>query len=188
MENVPGMVKGKMKLIFAEVMRELKASGYRVRCQKLNTMYFGVPQSRERLIFIGVRDDLGITPSFPKAQTRPIAIRDAFRDLEFIGIGLTHTAAKIVHLMRQGNNGKQFANQYGHELHRLRWDRPSPTMLKNFRQSGAMGLIHPDIDRHIGIQEATRIASFHDKFQLIGNINNSGNASATAYRRDLCRR
>lgn len=58
MENVPGLVKGKMKLIFAEIMRELKASGYQVKCKKLNAMYFYVPQSRERLIFIGMRDDL----------------------------------------------------------------------------------------------------------------------------------
>lgn len=58
MENVPGLVKGKMKLIFAEIIRELKASGYQVRCKKLNAMYFYVPQSRERLIFIGVRSEL----------------------------------------------------------------------------------------------------------------------------------
>lgn len=56
MENVPGLVKGKMKLIFAEIMRELKASDYQVRCKKLNAMYFYVPQSRERLIFIGIRN------------------------------------------------------------------------------------------------------------------------------------
>lgn len=51
MENVSGMVKGKMKLIFAEIMQELKASGYKVSCRLLNAMYFGVPQSRQRLIF-----------------------------------------------------------------------------------------------------------------------------------------
>ncbi len=59
MENVPGLVKGKMKLLFAEIMRELKASGYQVKCKKLNAMYFNVPQSRKRLIFVGVREDLG---------------------------------------------------------------------------------------------------------------------------------
>lgn len=58
MENVSGMVKGNMKHIFAIIMRELKASGYQVRCQLMNAMYFGVPQSRERVIFIGVRNDL----------------------------------------------------------------------------------------------------------------------------------
>jgi DNA (cytosine-5)-methyltransferase 1 len=58
MENVSGMVKGKMKLIFAEIMRELKASGYNVSARLMNALYFGVPQSRQRMIFIGVREDL----------------------------------------------------------------------------------------------------------------------------------
>lgn len=58
MENVSGLIKGKMKLLFAEIMRELKASGYQVRCKLMNTMYFHVPQSRERLIWIGIRNDL----------------------------------------------------------------------------------------------------------------------------------
>lgn len=72
MENVSGMVKGKMKLVFAEILRELKASGYVVSARLLNAMYFNVPQSRERMIFIGVREDLKIAPSHPKAQSRPI--------------------------------------------------------------------------------------------------------------------
>ncbi len=50
--------KGKMKLIFVEILRELKASGYQVSARLMNAMYFGVPQSRERMIFIGVREDL----------------------------------------------------------------------------------------------------------------------------------
>ena len=50
--------KGKMKLIFAEILRELKASGYHVEARLMNAMYFGVPQSRQRMIVIGVREDL----------------------------------------------------------------------------------------------------------------------------------
>ena len=76
MENVSGMVKGKMKLIFADILRELKASGYVVSARLLNAMWFGVPQSRERMIFIGVREDLGIAPSHPKAESREIPIHD----------------------------------------------------------------------------------------------------------------
>ncbi len=67
MENVSGLVKGKMKLVFAEIMRELKASGYQVKCQLMNAKYFYVPQSRERLIFIGVRNDLGIEAKLTNA-------------------------------------------------------------------------------------------------------------------------
>ena len=58
MENVSGMVKGKMRLIFVDILRELKASGYYVSVRLMNAMYFGVPQSRQRMIFIGVREDL----------------------------------------------------------------------------------------------------------------------------------
>ena len=58
MENVSGLVKGKMRVIFSEILRELKASGYKVSARLMNAMYFGVPQSRERMIFIGVREDL----------------------------------------------------------------------------------------------------------------------------------
>jgi DNA (cytosine-5)-methyltransferase 1 len=74
MENVSGMVKGKMKLVFVEILKALKETGYHVSARLLNAKYFGVPQSRERLIFIGVRQDLGIEPSHPKAQTRPKGI------------------------------------------------------------------------------------------------------------------
>ena len=74
MENVSGMVKGKMKIIFAEILRELKASGYKVSARLLNAMYFNVPQSRQRMIFIGVRDDLGIEPSHPVAESKPFGV------------------------------------------------------------------------------------------------------------------
>lgn len=84
MENVSGMVKGKMKLVFAEILRELKASGYRVSARLLNAMYFNVPQSRQRMIFIGVREDMDIEPSHPHAQSRPVTVREALPDIERI--------------------------------------------------------------------------------------------------------
>jgi len=82
MENVSGLVKGKMKLIFAEIMRELKASGYLVKCQLMNAKYFQVPQSRQRIIFIGVREDLGIVPSHPGAESSTIAAKAALLPME----------------------------------------------------------------------------------------------------------
>ena len=77
LENVSGLVKGKMVLAFAEMTRQLKISGYKVKCRLLNAKWYGVPQSRKRLIWIGVRDDLGTEPSHPPAQTVPMALHDA---------------------------------------------------------------------------------------------------------------
>jgi DNA (cytosine-5)-methyltransferase 1 len=77
MENVRGMVRGEMKLIFADCLEDLKSAGYKVRARLLNTKYFHVPQDRERIIFIGVRNDLHAEPSFPRAQSSPQSIRKA---------------------------------------------------------------------------------------------------------------
>jgi len=58
MENVSGLVKGKMKLAFRTIMLALKATGYGVRCKLLDAAWYNVPQHRQRLIWIGVRSDV----------------------------------------------------------------------------------------------------------------------------------
>jgi len=64
-ENVKGLVLGKMKLMFANILRELRSYGYVVKAKVLNSVNYEVPQKRERVIFIGVRKDLGMDPVFP---------------------------------------------------------------------------------------------------------------------------
>lgn len=81
MENVSGMVKGKMRLVFADIMRELKGSGYRVSARLLNAMYFGVPQSRQRMIFVGVREDVKGEPTHPDGRYQPVRVREALPHL-----------------------------------------------------------------------------------------------------------
>jgi DNA (cytosine-5)-methyltransferase 1 len=76
-ENVSGLVKGTAKGYFIEIMRELKASGYRVSCRVLDAQWLGVPQARQRTIFVGVREDLGIDPAHPKPLPYRYSVRDA---------------------------------------------------------------------------------------------------------------
>jgi len=52
MENVSGMVKGKMRGWFKEIMFALKATDYNVKCKLMNAVNYEVPQSRQRLIWI----------------------------------------------------------------------------------------------------------------------------------------
>ena len=68
MENVMGMIKGVMKQAYLQIVKTLRDCGYNVKGQVLNAMYYNVPQSRERVILIGVRKDLEIEPSHPKPQ------------------------------------------------------------------------------------------------------------------------
>jgi DNA (cytosine-5)-methyltransferase 1 len=77
MENVSGMVKGPMREIFVEILKELKASGYRVRAMLMDAQWYGVPQIRKRMIFLGIREDLGIEPEFPAPERFRVTCRDA---------------------------------------------------------------------------------------------------------------
>ena len=83
MENVSGLRKGKMKLIFAEMTRALKDAGYKVSCRELNAWWYGVPQDRRRLIWVGVRQDLAAEPGHPEPTvTVPVSAGRALGAVE----------------------------------------------------------------------------------------------------------
>jgi DNA (cytosine-5)-methyltransferase 1 len=71
MENVPGMLSMEGRNVAAEIANDLANCGYEVRYALVNAAWYGVPQLRERLIFIGYRSDLGIVPTFPRPEHRP---------------------------------------------------------------------------------------------------------------------
>ena len=67
MENVPGMLSVKGRNVALDVAEDMSQCGYRVGYVLLNAVWFGVPQFRERLFFIGIRDDLDVLPVAPRA-------------------------------------------------------------------------------------------------------------------------
>jgi len=172
MENVSGMVKGKMKLIFAEILTELKASGYQVKARLMNAMYYGVPQSRQRMIFVGVRNDLGIEPSHPKPQTRPVT----FGTIMQTGIqsDLDDCDLQRWHIIPQGGNFMDLPKclrttaKFSNAFRKLATDQPAFTLQKNDNFSTG-AFLHPTEPRHITLTEKARIASYPDTFLWSGN-------------------
>ena len=71
MENVPGMLSVNGHNVADQVAEDLAGCGYDVRYTMLNAVWYGVPQHRERLFFLGYRADLGIEPGFPEPERRP---------------------------------------------------------------------------------------------------------------------
>lgn len=76
-ENVSGLVKGTAKGWFLDVLKALKESGYRVKAKLLDAQWLGVPQMRQRIIFVGVREDLGLEPVHPGPLAYRYSVRDA---------------------------------------------------------------------------------------------------------------
>lgn len=69
MENVAGMTTISDAFL-AAIREEYNAAGYTVAWETLNAADFGVPQTRERVIYLGVRDDLSIEPTLPSGSYR----------------------------------------------------------------------------------------------------------------------
>lgn len=148
MENVSGLIKGKMKLAFAEMTSALKSADYRVSCRLLNAWWYGVPQDRKRLIWVGIREDLGIAPSHPSPmRQRAVSVGQA------LGI--------------DGAFGIKNA------MHKNRWRSmilPAPTLASQMEPMILMG----GERRPLTIDEAKKCqglpASFDvDEYRLIGN-------------------
>jgi DNA (cytosine-5)-methyltransferase 1 len=183
MENVSGMVKGKMKLIFADVLTELRGCGYRVEARVLNAACFGVPQARMRMIFVGVREDLGLDPSHPTAQTAPIALRDALPELAGIRTKndkfknkvfpvthpdpprLTPKYQRLAPMIVPG--GRHGGSQ---SCARADATRPAHTLNRSNTGTGFGTPLHPYEHRSLSIPEAKRIGSFPDGFRLLGSF------------------
>lgn len=82
-ENVPGMATMYKGLVKDEILRRFKKMGYNIDCKILCAADYGVPQLRKRLIFMGIRSDIG-KPEFPKPILKPnqyITCREAISDL-----------------------------------------------------------------------------------------------------------
>ncbi len=180
MENVSGMIKGKMKLVFAEVMRELKASGYKVSCRLLNAMYFHVPQSRQRVIFIGVRDDLGIEPSHPKGESRELGVGGAIHGADSDGLNgeyllLAGKTSELIKQLKQGQRLEQLYEQVNGKGKKayFAFSRTHPNKASRTIAKDSAGLFHYTENRTLSIGEYKRVGSFPDSYKFIGSFNSS---------------
>lgn len=95
-ENVRGLVIGRAKGYFLAILKRLKECGYRVECRVLNAKYLGVPQSRERTIFIGVREDIPARPTHPSPRTTLYTVADACPLITRFELSAQFGYAKIV--------------------------------------------------------------------------------------------
>lgn len=172
MENVAGMIKGGMKGRFIEIMQSLKKLSYHMKCKLMNTRHYGVPQSRQRLIWIGVRNDLGIEPSFPSPQRGFIRSGDALKGLsEDRSTTLTGLGLEIWNKCRPGEMFSKY-HPKGHWFNgnKLNPHRPCATIEKTVIPSGGGGIFHWKYPRCLNIAELKRLSSFPDDFMFIGGF------------------
>lgn len=91
MENVKGLLSMQSGEVIKQIIDEFENAGkvgYTVKLKVLKASDFGVPQSRERVIVIGIRKDLNVVPEFPsKKYAQEITVDEATADLPIIESG-----------------------------------------------------------------------------------------------------
>lgn len=184
-ENVSGLVKGSAKGYFKLILAELKNCGYEVRAKLLNAAWLGVPQSRERLIFCGVRKDLAekfdVHPTFPKPFPYCYTLKEALEHLpqdernRSFNLAVSNKGrAKEILSKIPFNPPKKISGQSvtgGSFFNCVRecMGAPCSTILVGNGGSGTGGNYHPLENRKFTIPELKRITSIPDDFKLTGD-------------------
>lgn len=173
-ENVSGLVKGKSKGYFNRILARLSECGYRVGAKVLDAQWLGVPQMRKRLIFVGVRYDLGLDPVFPKPLPYRYSVRDAIPwidddskspfpiepecDISAFSIGRAWDETPI-----GTNHEKRFSLAKPHP------DGPANTVTAIAAEPSMASVVHPLSKRKFSVAELRRLCGFPDDFVLVGD-------------------
>lgn len=174
-ENVAGLVKGTAKGYFVRILSALRACGYAVTAKLLNAQWLGVPQSRERIIFVGVRNDLGFAPVHPDPLPYCYTLREALSGVPLGGhihkiaegskTELLYWSTPRGSALSEGHRLRFGTDTTWHSHIRLSWDRPAPTVV-----ASACQLYHPDEFRALTIAELKRVCSFPDDYEFTGSF------------------
>jgi DNA (cytosine-5)-methyltransferase 1 len=169
-ENVKGLIIGAAKGYYNRILKEMRKLNYYVESYCLNAKYYGVPQARERIIFIGFRKDLKLNGTVKLKRGKTIMIQDVLNGIispkdetakAFTSFN-NSTKREIYRKMKQGESCADYDNGTGFNILRLKGYGPSNTITTHTNQ-----LIHPTEDRFITLTEAKILQSFPSDFKFI---------------------
>jgi len=184
-ENVKGLLNhdnGKTLKVIVAVLKDL---GYKVAYKILRSQYLDVPQKRERLVILGVRNDLDLPILFPKEKDYIVTIREALQDVpKSSGQQYPKRKKEILDLIPPGGYWRDLPIKLQKEYmqssfymgggktgmaRRLSWDEPSLTLTCAPAQKQTERC-HPDETRPLTVREYARIQSFPDNWEFEGSV------------------
>ncbi|MDE5594305.1 MAG: DNA (cytosine-5-)-methyltransferase [Muribaculaceae bacterium] len=195
-ENVKGLVshdKGKTFRTICNIISEL---GYTlVTPRVLNGIMYQVPQKRERIILIAIRNDIAgqVTFNWPSPYERVMTLRDALYKSDIYdsdvpvseGAKYPEKKRKILDLIPQGGDWRDLPEDIAKEYmggswylgggktgmaRRLALDEPSLTLTCSPAQKQTERC-HPTLTRPLSIREYARIQTFPDNWIFQGTMN-----------------
>lgn len=191
-ENVKGLLSSKHqsgKNLIEVIKEDLEELGYRINYKIVNAADYGVPQNRERMILIGLREDLNQTFEFPPAQKDKSGL--TLRNLLDVPLEVPNQtfwpyspqAQAMVEMIPEGGSWKSIPyDKLPPRFQRIRDDMKryhAPNFYRRFSrdeingtitasaQPENCGITHPTENRRYTIREIARIQTFPDDFIFI---------------------
>jgi len=182
LENVPGLAENGRYFVFRKGLESL---GYHVKWDVLNTVDFGVPQRRRRLVLLASM--LGEPAFAPKATsyrtvrqfigklTPPERSRDPLHNYSI------QRSKKVTDLIRRipRNGGSRMALGLKDQLPchqrldgfwdvygRMAWDKPAPTITGGCINPSKGRFLHPRANRAITLREAALLQTFPKTYRF----------------------
>jgi len=193
-ENVKGLTIGEAKEYFNKIQNTFEDIGYDVVAKVLDSRYFGISQTRTRVFFIGVRNDITekaglnfmtIGNVFPQELPDVVPLKDALIGLEYDDEEVKYLTEKFSNTAYWKQTGSVMPvdpdkvltggdyHPKGHHfnLKRVSQYQPAPTLTAMGSNDTTAGAFHWSEPRKLTLGELKRIQSLPDDFKLTGKWN-----------------
>lgn len=184
-ENVRGLLSHDGGRTLATMLDKLTELGYRSAVRVLRAQFHDVPQKRERLIILAVRDDIQMPILFPREREFPVTLREALQEVPASpGQDYPEKKRRVMELVKPGGYWRDLPDEIQREYmggsyhlsggktgiaRRLAWDEPSLTLTCSPAQKQTERC-HPEETRPLTIREYARIQSFPDSWEFTGSL------------------
>jgi len=186
-ENVKGLLSANKGKAIKQIISDFESLGYRVFPHVYNFADYGVPQFRERLIMIGIRNDIdseflipepthGVDKKFPY-----VSAGKALKNVEKIKsnserMNIAEKTKRMLELIPPGGNFQSIPKSsplyvkglISHVYRRLHKDKPSYTIIAS--GGGGTWTYHYSEPRPLTNRERARIQTFPDNFEFVGSM------------------
>lgn len=177
---------------FNTILRELKGTNYHTVFDLLNAADFGVPQSRERILFIGSRDGEPVKSPHPTHSKKPEDDKErwltlgegleGFNDPDPVFVNLTPSSRRFLERVPEGGNWRSLPENLWPEalgkandswggrsgfLRRLSWSKTSPALTTKPNSKATM-LCHPTELRPLSVGEYAKLQQYPDDWEFDG--------------------
>lgn len=184
-ENVRGLLTHDEGRTLKTMVKILQDLGYKVAYHLMRAQYQDVPQKRERLVILAIREDLDLPILYPREKDYTISLREAFKDVpEADGQNYSDYKKSIMEKIPEGGYWRDLPDELQREYmkasyfhtggktgmaRRLSWDEPSLTLTCQPAQKQTERC-HPSETRPLTIREYARIQTFPDDWKFSGSI------------------